>query len=70
MEINGRHEIAFIAPRGTEDVKPWRSTRVAYLTAGSKWMADCCDGEDEESEAFDHCVTCGMGFVEERMAYR
>lgn len=63
MEINGRHEIAFI-PRGTEDVKPNE-----VLTAGSKWMADTCDGEDEESEAFDNCCTCGMGFVEERMAY-
>ncbi len=63
MEINGRHEIAFI-PRGTEDVKPNE-----VLTAGSKWMADTCDGEDEESEAFDSCVTAGMGFVEERMDY-
>lgn len=63
MEINGRHETAFL-PRGTEDVKANE-----VLSAASKWMADECDGEDEESQAFDDCATCGMGWVEERMSY-
>jgi hypothetical protein len=63
MEINGRHEIHFI-PRGTQD-----TAINEVLSAASKWMADGCDGEDEESQAFDHCCTCGMGFVEERMSY-
>lgn len=63
MEINGRHEIAFL-PRNTEDTAPNE-----VLTGASKWMADSCDGEDEESEAFDHTCTCGMGWVEERMSY-
>lgn len=63
MEINGRHETSFI-PRGVED------TAVnEVLSAASKWMADECDGEDEESQAFDNCATCGMGWVEERMSY-
>lgn len=63
MEINGRHEISFI-PRGTEDTKVNE-----VLTAASKWMSDECDGEDEESQAFDHCCTCGMGWTENRMSY-
>lgn len=63
MEINGRHEVAFI-PRGIED------TAVnELLTAASKWMSDQCDGEDEESQAFDDTCTCGMGWTESRMSY-
>ena len=63
LEINGRHEIDFI-PRGTEDTKPNE-----VLTAASRWMADSCDGEDEESQAFDQCSTTGMGWCENRMSY-
>lgn len=64
MEINGRHEIHFI-PRNNED------TAVnEVLSAASKWMADSCDGEDEESTAFDHCCTTGMGWCENRMNYK
>jgi hypothetical protein len=46
MEINGRHEIQFL-PRNNEDTEVNE-----VLTAGSKWMADGCDAEDEQSEAF------------------
>jgi hypothetical protein len=63
MEINGRHEIHFI-PRNTEDTKVNE-----VLSGASKWMADTCDAEDEESQAFDNCCTCGMGWAENRMAY-
>ncbi len=63
MEINGRHEIQFI-PRGTED------TAVnELLSAASKWMGDGCDAEDEESQAFENCLTTGMGWTENRMSY-
>lgn len=63
MEINGRHEVAFI-PRGVED------TAVnEILSAASTWMADECDGEDEESHAFDDTITTGMGWCENRMSY-
>lgn len=64
MEINGRHEVQYI-PRGTEDTKANE-----VLSAGSKWMSDTCDGEDEESQAFDQCCTAGMGWVEERLSYK
>lgn len=63
MEINGRHEIQFI-PRGTEDTKVNE-----LLSAASKWMADGCDAEDEESQAFENCCTTGMGWTENRMSY-
>ncbi len=63
MEINGRHEIQFI-PRGTEDTKVNE-----LLSAASKWMGDGCDAEDEESQAFENCCTCGLGVTENRMSY-
>lgn len=62
-EINGRHEIKFV-PRGNED------TQVNdLLTGASKWLADGCDAEDEESEAFQDALVCGMGWNEARMSY-
>jgi hypothetical protein len=63
MEINGRHEIAYL-PRKLED-----SAVDETLTGASKWMADECDGEDEESEAFENTLICGMGPLEHRMDY-
>ncbi len=63
MEINGRHEIAYI-PRKLEDAEIDE-----LLTGASKWMADECDGEDEESEAFTNSAICGMGWTEHRMDY-
>jgi hypothetical protein len=63
MEINGRHEISFL-PRNTENAKVNE-----VLTGASKWMADNCDGEDEESEAFQHALICGMGWNEHRLDF-
>lgn len=63
MEINGRHEIQFL-PQNNEDTKPNE-----LLSSASKWMAAGCDAEDEESEAFDNCATCGMGWTENRLNY-
>jgi hypothetical protein len=62
-EINGRHEIRFI-PRNTQD------TQVNEVLSGaSKWMGDGCDAEDEESEAFQASLVCGMGWTESRLDY-
>lgn len=63
MEINGRHEVQFL-PMNTQDTAPNE-----LLSNASKWMASGCDGEDEESEAFDNCSTCGMGWTENRVSY-
>lgn len=62
-EINSRQETRFI-PRGTEDVKVNE-----VLTAGSRWMADGCDAEDEQSQAFQDAMICGMGWTEARLDY-
>ena len=63
MEINGRHEIQYM-PRNTT-----QTTVNELLNAASKWMGDGCDGEDEESQAFENALTCGMGFTENRLDY-
>lgn len=63
FEINSRHEIQYV-PRNTQD------TAINELLSGaSKWMAQDCDGEDEESEAFGHTLVCGMGWNEHRTDY-
>lgn len=62
-EINTRHDIRFI-PRHNAD-----SAVNEVLTGASRWMADGCDAEDEESEAFQHTIICGMGFTEARLDY-
>src|SRR5438477_12240508 len=62
-EINTRHDIRFI-PRNNED-----SSVNEVLTGASRWMADGCDAEDEESEAFQHTLICGMGWTEQRLDY-
>src|SRR5258708_20600776 len=63
FEINQRHEIQYL-PRNLQD-----ASINEVLTGASKWMADECDGEDEESEAFQDALTCGMGWTENRMDY-
>lgn len=63
MEINGRHEIQFL-PSNNSVTAPNE-----ILSAASKWMAAGCDGEDEESEAFDNCATAGMGWTENILSY-
>lgn len=63
IEINGRHEISYL-PRNNEDAAVNET-----LSGASKWMADNCDGEDEESEAFQHALVCGMGWAEERLDF-
>lgn len=63
MQINGRSEIKFL-PRNNDDTEVNE-----ILTAASKWMADGCDAEDEQSQAFQDCAVCGMGWTESRFSY-
>lgn len=65
IEINGRHETIFI-PRGTDagDVQINE-----FLTQASQWMSDGCDAEDEQSEAFQDSLVCGIGVTESLIDY-
>lgn len=63
MQINGRNEVKFL-PRNTEDTEVNE-----VLSAASKYMADGCDADDEESSAFSDCAVCGIGVTESRFTY-
>lgn len=65
VEINTRHETIYL-PRQLEvgDIQANED-----LTAASKWMGDGCNAAHQESMAFQDVLTCGMGWVEERMDY-
>jgi hypothetical protein len=65
IEINGRHDTVYI-PRNT---KPGVVKANEMLTAASQWMGDVSDAEDEQSEAFQDAVVCGMGWTEPRISY-
>lgn len=65
IEINGRHEIAFL-PRNNSNPSAEINE---MLTEASNWMADGCDAEDEQSDAFQDCCVCGMGWTEMRLDF-
>lgn len=65
IEINGRHDTVFL-PRG---MSPGAVKANEVLSGASRWMADGCDAEDEQSEAFQDSVICGMGWTEQRLDY-
>jgi len=65
IEINGRHDTVYL-PRGT---KPGVVKANEMLTAASQWMSDVSDAEDEQSEAFQDAIICGMGWTEPRISY-
>jgi hypothetical protein len=65
IEINGRHETVYL-PRGTS---PGAIKANELLSAASQWMADGCDAEDEQSEAFQDALICGMGWTELTIDY-
>jgi hypothetical protein len=65
IEINGRHDTVYL-PRGTS---PGVVKANELLSAASQWMSDGTDAEDEQSEAFQSAVVCGMGWTEARISY-
>ena len=71
-EINNRQELKFL-PRNVADQEegPTGSdiTKAEFLSGLSDWMADRTDAEDEQSEAFEDSLICGMGWTESRLDF-
>lgn len=57
-EINNRTEVAYL-PREIGDAQINE-----ILTSGGEWFRDQANAEDEDSEAFQDLLTCGMGWTE------
>jgi hypothetical protein len=71
LEVQNRQEVKYFPRRNdnygnTPLSKPMFSE---VLTAASKWAREQCDAEDEESEAFQDSLICGLGWSETRMDY-
>ncbi len=62
-EINNRQEVAYF-PREKGDAQ----VNEIY-TGAAQWARDLCDAEDEETDAFEDSLICGMGWTETRVTY-
>lgn len=58
LQINNRQEIRYY-PREVGD-----TAINELLTGAAKWMRDQADAEDEETDAFQDLLICGMGWTE------
>lgn len=63
LEVQNRQEVRYI-PRETSD-----NTLAEYYSAVVKWARDNTDAEDEDSEAFQDALCCGMGWTQTRLDY-
>jgi hypothetical protein len=63
LEVQNRQEVRYI-PRETTD-----NQLADYYSAIVKWARDQTDAEDEDSEAFQDALICGMGWTQTRLEY-
>lgn len=63
LEVQNRQEVRYV-PRETSD-----NALADYYSAVVKWARDQTDAEDEDSEAFQDALTCGMGWTQTRLDY-
>jgi len=61
---NNKKEMRFL-PRGNDDL-----AQASLLNEAVRWADDLCCANDEELDAFDDMITCGMGWTESRMDYK
>lgn len=62
-EINNRREVQYI-PREVGDAQANE-----ILTSAGEWFRDQTGAEDEESDAFEDAVICGMGWTDTRLDF-
>jgi hypothetical protein len=63
LEVQNRQEVRYL-PREQTDGRVNE-----LLTLATKWVRDNCDAEDEESEAFQDTLICGMGWTDTSLEY-
>lgn len=62
-EVTNRQQVQYI-PRQVGDAGVNE-----LLTGAAQWVRDNCDAEDEESDAFQDLLICGMGWTETHLDY-